>query len=82
MSEDTPGYIRKCSVSPYILTFRCLNCGRHEAFAHVLSDSVLSDEDAKMRLLEATCRACSWKGEVCGVSAVRIERAKTKATSR
>ena len=72
MSEDTCGYI---------LTFRCLNCGRHEAFASVLSDIVLS-EDVKTRLLEASCRACGWTGEVCGVSAVRVEHAKSKSTGR
>jgi Fe-S-cluster-containing hydrogenase component 2 len=73
MSEDTPGYI---------LTFRCLNCGRYEAFASVLSDIALSDEDVKTRLLEATCRACGWTSKVCGVSAIRIEHAKSNATGR
>ncbi len=73
MSEDTVGYI---------LTFRCLNCGRQEAFAKVLSGIVLSDEDVKMRIVEASCKACGWAGEVCGVSAVRIEHAKSKATGR
>ena len=69
MSKDTRGYI---------LTFRCLNCGRHEAFANVISDIVLSDKEVKTRILAATCRGCGWTGEVCGVSAVRIERAKSK----
>jgi Pyruvate/2-oxoacid:ferredoxin oxidoreductase delta subunit len=71
VSDDTRGYI---------LTFRCLNCGRHEAFANVLSNIVLSDEQVKTQILEATCKGCGWTGEVCGVSAVRIEHAKSKST--
>lgn len=73
MSEDTRGYI---------LTFRCLNCGRPEACAKVSSEIVLSDEEVKTRILEATCRGCGWIGEVCGVSAIRIEPVKSKSTGR
>jgi ribosomal protein S27E len=70
MTEHTRGYF---------LTFRCLNCGKHEAMATVLSNIVLSDQEVKTRILTARCRGCGWTGEVCGVSAVRIERAKSKS---
>jgi Pyruvate/2-oxoacid:ferredoxin oxidoreductase delta subunit len=69
MSADTRGYL---------LTFRCLNCGRHEAFASFSSEVPISEEDVKTRILEAVCRGCGWKGQVCGVSAVRIDET-TKA---
>ena len=51
MSADTGGYA---------LTFRCLNCGRHEALASLLSNIVLSDNEIKTRILEATCKVYGW----------------------
>jgi hypothetical protein len=57
----------------YILAFRCLNCGRHEALASFSSQTDLSDEDVRMRMLHAQCGSCGWSGEVCGAAASSIE---------
>jgi len=61
-------------VCEYILAFRCLNCSRHEACARFASEVVLSDEDVRMRILDAHCNACGWKGAVCGVAASEMKR--------
>ena len=63
LSRETQGYI---------LTFRCINCGRHEAFAYYPTDSIEPEEQIRDRIYHASCTSCGWKGEVCGVSATNI----------
>lgn len=60
----------------YSLTFRCINCGRYEASANYSSDEVVPDDQIKARIYRVRCTACGWKGEACGVAAIRILRCK------
>jgi hypothetical protein len=58
--------------SRYSLTFRCINCGRYEAFASYRSDGVESEAQFKTRMYRVKCAACGWKDEACGLAAIRI----------
>ena len=60
----------------YSLTFRCINCGRYEASANYSSDTVVGEEQIKAQIYRVRCTACGWKGEACGVAAIRILRCK------
>lgn len=64
----------------YNLTFRCIQCGRYEASANFRSDRVELEDEIKSRIYRAQCEGCGWKGEVCGLSAVRILRYKSVET--
>ena len=64
----------------YSLSFRCIHCGKHEAWANYRADRVQSEDEIKARIYRVQCAACGWKGEVCGLSAVRILRYKSVET--
>ena len=69
----------------YVLTFRCVNCGRYEASAIHSSEHALGDDQLQMSIYHALCKACGWNGEVCGVSAVQTycsSESKAKAVGR
>lgn len=65
----------------YSLTFRCTNCGRHEASANFRSDRIHADNQIKSQIYLVQCAACGWKGEARGLSAIRIVRYKSKETN-
>ena len=65
----------------YSLTFRCMNCGRHEASANFRSDRIQPEDQIKEQIYPAQCTGCGWKGEACGLSAIRILRYKSKETN-
>jgi hypothetical protein len=56
----------------YVLTFRCVNCGRYEASSHYSSKGTESENQLRARIYQANCTGCGWKGHACGYSAVRI----------
>ena len=56
----------------YVLTFRCINCGKHEVFAQYPSDGMESEEQIRARIYQVSCNSCGWKGDACGLSAIRI----------
>jgi hypothetical protein len=56
----------------YILTFRCINCGRHEAIARYPTETFEPEEELRARIYHAICSSCGWKGDACGVSATDI----------
>jgi ribosomal protein S27E len=58
----------------YVLTFRCINCGKHEVFAKYPSDVMVSEDKIRGRLYEVSCDSCGWNGDACGLSAIRISR--------
>ena len=60
----------------YNLTFRCINCGKYEASGNYSTDEVVPDDQIKARIYRVRCAACGWKGEACGVAAIRILRSK------
>ena len=56
----------------YILTFRCINCGRHEVFACYPTESFEPEEEIRARIYHLSCSSCGWKGDACGASATNI----------
>ena len=56
----------------YILTFRCINCGRHEALALYPTEGIEPEEEIRARIYHASCSSCGWNGDACGVSATNI----------
>ena len=64
----------------YNLTFRCIHCGGYEASANFRSDPVELEEEIMARVYRVQCARCGWKGEVCGISAVRMLRYKSVET--
>lgn len=59
----------------YILTFRCVNCGKHEVFARHTSEGVLQEDQVRARIYEVSCASCGWRGDACGLSALHISHA-------
>ena len=62
----------------YVLTFRCINCGRHEVFADYPTEEVEREDSIRGRIYEVTCHSCGWSGDACGVSAIRISHTDSK----
>jgi ribosomal protein S27E len=56
----------------YVLTFRCINCGKHEAFANYSTDEVEPEHRIRGRIYKVSCNSCGWNGDACGLSAIRI----------
>ena len=56
----------------YTLTFRCINCGRHEALALYPTGSIEREEEIRARIYHVSCSSCGWNGDACGVSATNI----------
>jgi heterodisulfide reductase subunit A-like polyferredoxin len=56
----------------YVLTFCCINCGTHGVFAQYPSDGMESEERIRARIYQVSCNSCGWKGDACGLSAIRI----------
>ena len=56
----------------YILTFRCINCGRHEALALYPAERIEPEEKIRARIYHVSCSSCGWNGDACGVSATNI----------
>lgn len=65
----------------YTLTFRCIHCGKYEASANFRSDQSEPSNQLKARIYRIQCARCGWKGEACGLSAVRILRYQSKEAS-
>lgn len=67
------GNSMQCAAAPsYNLTFRCIICGRYEASATCPGDSIVSEDQIRARIYRVHCATCGWKGEACGLSAIRI----------
>lgn len=58
----------------YILTFRCVNCGKCEVFAKHPSEDILQEDQIRKRIYQVSCNSCGWRGDVCGLSAIYISR--------
>ena len=56
----------------YVLTFRCINCGKHEVFAYYPTEGIEFEGQIRARIYEVRCNSCGWNGDACGLSAVRI----------
>jgi formate hydrogenlyase subunit 6/NADH:ubiquinone oxidoreductase subunit I len=55
-----------------LLTFRCVHCGRNEAFAEDSFKGEPGKDQITPQIYQAICRYCGWEGEVCGLSAVEM----------
>jgi hypothetical protein len=62
----------------YVLTFRCINCGRHEVFADYPSEGVEPENRIRGRIYKVTCYSCGWSGDACGVSAIGISHTDSR----
>jgi transcription elongation factor Elf1 len=56
----------------YILTFRCVNCGKQEVFANYPSKDLLTEDEVRARIYQVSCGSCGWRGDACGLSAIHI----------
>jgi len=56
----------------YVLTFRCINCGKHGVLAQYPSDGMESEQRIRARIYQVSCNSCGWTGDACGLSAIRI----------
>ena len=65
----------------YSLTFRCINCGKYEAFVDYPSDGVLEEDQIRGRIYEVTCNSCGWRGSACGLSAISVSCTATSKSS-
>ena len=62
----------KRPVSGYVLTFRCINCGKHEVFANYSTDEVEPEDRIRGRVYKVSSNSCGWNADACGLSAIRI----------
>jgi hypothetical protein len=58
----------------YVLTFRCINCGKHEVFAQYPSEGIEAEARIRARIYQVTCNSCGWCGDACGLSAICVSR--------
>ena len=64
----------------YVLTFRCINCGKHEVFANYPTEHIIPEDRIRDRIFrpeglyiyQVRCNSCGWSGDVCGLSAVCV----------
>ena len=55
-----------------LIVFRCVSCGRNEAFAEASSDIEPSEDQIRGNTYQAICRYCDWQGEARGFSALEV----------
>ena len=55
-----------------LVVFRCVSCGRNEAFAEESSAAEPCEDQIRTKIYQAICRYCGWQGEARGLSAVEI----------
>jgi hypothetical protein len=56
----------------YVLTFRCINCGKYEVFANYRTEHIVHEDRICDRIYQVRCNSRGWNGNACGLSAVRI----------
>ena len=54
-----------------ILVFRCVNCGRDEAYSKNSFEGRPDEDEIRARIYQAICASCGWRGAVCGFSIKR-----------
>jgi hypothetical protein len=58
----------------YVLTFRCINCGRHEASANYLTEHIIPEDRIRDRIYQVRCNSCGWSGDACGLCAICVSQ--------
>ena len=63
-----------------VVVFRCVNCGRNEAFAEESSVVEPREEQVRTKTYQAICRYCGWQGEARGISAIEMRSGVERRT--
>jgi hypothetical protein len=63
-----------------LVVFRCVNCGRNEAFAEDSVEGQPREDQVRPKIFQAICRYCGWEGEVRGLSAVDMRSGVERRT--
>ena len=63
-----------------LVVFRCVSCGRNEAFAEESSDVEPREDQIRTNTYQAICRHCGWQGEARGLSAVEMRSGVERRT--
>ncbi len=63
-----------------LLTFRCVQCGRNEAYAEDSIEVEPREDQIRPKIYQAICRNCGWEGEVRGLSAVEMRSGVERRT--
>jgi len=63
-----------------VVVFRCVNCGKNEAFAEESSAAEPREEQVRTKTYQALCRHCGWQGEVRGMSAIEVRSGVERRT--
>lgn len=64
----------------YLVLFRCVSCGRNEAFAEESSAVEPREDQIRAKTFQAICRYCGWQGEARGLSAVEMRSGVERRT--
>lgn len=64
----------------YLVVFRCISCGRNEAFAEESSAVEPREEQIRTKTYQAICRDCGWQGEARGMSAIEMRSGVERRT--
>ena len=63
-----------------LVVFRCVSCGRNEAFAEESSDVERREDQIRANTYQAIFRYCGWQGEARGLSAVEMRSGVERRT--
>jgi len=64
-----------------LVMFRCVSCGRNEAFAEVSCAAEPREDQIRTKTYQAMCRYCGWQGEAHGISAVEMRSGVERRTA-
>jgi len=64
----------------WLLTFRCVHCGRNEAHAEDSFEGEPREDQIRPKIYQAVCRYCGSEGEVRGLSAVEMRSGVERRT--
>ena len=51
----------------YVLTFRCINCGKYEVFVNYRTEHIVHEDRIRDRIYQVRCNSCGWSGHACGL---------------
>ena len=64
-----------------LIVFRCVSCGKNEAFAEESSAVEPREEEIRTKKYQAICRyCCGWQGEARGISAIEMRSGVERRT--
>jgi hypothetical protein len=63
-----------------LIVFRCVHCGRNEAFAEEPSAVEPGEEQIRNKTYRAICRYCGGQSEALGISAIEMRSGVERRT--